>query len=73
MDNNIKALLHVQGALLAALCATHPHPEALNKAFSFHLDQVNRVLETSITTALVTAWATTFRQHIPIPKTDPTV
>jgi hypothetical protein len=71
VDSNIKALLHVQSALLAALCATHPNPDALNEAFSFHLEQVNAVLETSMTTALVTAWANTFRQHIPRPSTDP--
>jgi hypothetical protein len=64
MDNNMKALLHVHGALLASLCATHPNPKALGDAFTFHIAQVGDVLQSSPEmTGLVNAWARTYRRH----------
>lgn len=66
MDSNIKAMLHVHGALLASLCATHPDPEALGQAFTFHLGQVQDVLLSSPEMKTLTnAWAKTYRAHIP--------
>lgn len=66
MDSNIKAMLHVHGALIASLCATHPDPEALGEAFTFHLGQVQDVLQSSSEMqGLANAWAKTYRAHIP--------
>lgn len=66
MDNSIKAMLHVHGALLAALCATSPNPVALLQAFEFHLAQAGDGLSSnSEVKALMGVWATTYRQHIP--------
>jgi hypothetical protein len=62
MDNNIKALLHVQCSLLMALCATHPDPQALEQQFDFHLQQSeDAVVRSPEMLAMIGAWAKTFR------------
>lgn len=66
MDSSIKAMLHVHGALLAALCATSPNPAALLQAFEFHLAQAADVLgSNSEVRVRLGVWAATYRQHIP--------
>lgn len=73
MDTNTSALLHVQNAAIAALFATHPHPEALSSAFTFHLAETCGTLpEHSQLRGQIQVWARTFRIHIPAkPSGDP--
>lgn len=73
MDANIKALLHVQNALLASLCSTHQDPTRLNTVFSWYLGKLEDVLQsTGEVLPHVNAWAKTFRQHIPATPPEPT-
>jgi hypothetical protein len=65
MDNNIKALLHVQSSLLMALCATHPDPLALEQSFDFHLRQSEDATARSPEVlVMISAWAKTFRLRL---------
>lgn len=65
MDKNITALLHTLAALAAAMCATHPQPLELDRAFLERLHNLEDTLHANSTVpGLVSAWAATFRQHI---------
>lgn len=64
-DNNTAALLHVQSALLMALCSTHPEPKKLEEMFDFHLTQsLEAVRASPDTQLLVSTWARTFRARM---------
>lgn len=74
MDKNVSAMLHVHGAVIASLIATHPNPEAFSQAFTFHLAQVGESLQTEDMKAMVSVWARTYRRHIPpTPEASPSV
>jgi hypothetical protein len=65
MDNNIKALLHVQSSLLLAMCATHADAQTLERSFDFHLQQSKENVSASAEmSALIDAWAKTFRLRL---------
>jgi hypothetical protein len=64
-DNNTAALLHVQSALLMAMCSTHPEPHLLEQQFDFYLQQsLEATSKSTEMQTLAGAWAKTFRARM---------